>query len=137
MADIDENLITVLLADAGVSAITSVAAVNRIPESKSQPYIWIQLDNEIEETDIAGSGGAVELVFDIECTSTNLDSSKDLQAAVKTALHGKTGSFGDQTIAWAEISAKDDTYETRQEFGEGENLHVSALTLEIGTDSRV
>lgn len=136
MADLDENLITVLKADAGVSAITSVVAINRMPESKSSPYIWIQLDDEIEDTDIGGSGGIVQSFFDVECTAKDLDTSKDLQAAVKSALHGLSGAFGDQTIAYAEITSKDDTYETRQPFGDSENLHVSALTLEIATDSR-
>ncbi len=136
MADLDENLITFLKADATVAAITEVISINRVPENKTPPYIWIQLDDEFDETDLGGSGGTPISVFDIECTSEDLDESKDLQTAVKAALHGHTGSFGDQVIAWAEVTGKDDTYETRQQFGDDKNLHVSALTLEIGTDSR-
>ena len=136
MADIDENLITFLAADAGVSAITTSIHINRVPESKTEPYIWIQQDDEFEETDITGGGGAIEYSFDVECTSTDLTEAKDLQSAVKSALHGTSGAFGDQVIAWAEISSKDDTYETRQQFGDLENVHVAALNLEIGVDSR-
>ena len=136
MADIDENLVTVLAADAAVSAITTDIHVNNVPESIELPAIWIQLDDEFEETDLAGSGGAAIHTFDVECVSTDLDEAKDLQTAVKAELHGKSGAFGDQTIAFAEVSGKDDSFEPRNPFGDQKSLHVCALTIEIGTDGR-
>lgn len=136
MADIDENLVTVLKSDSGVSAITTSVHVNRVPESKTQPYIWLQLDDDFEPLMLVGSSELQTVVFDIECTSTDLDESKDLQAAVKTALHGIAGSFGDQTIAFSDVTSKDDSYQSRQVFGDSENFHVSALSLEIGVDGR-
>lgn len=135
MADLDVNIITVLEANATISAASVEVFVNRTPESVSGAYIWIQLDDEFDETDIAGGAGPVISTFDIECCSTDIHESKDLQKAVKTELHGMSGTFGDQKVAYAEISSKDDTYESRQP-GDLQGLHVSALTLEIGVDSR-
>ena len=136
MADLDENIITVLEADAGVSDFSVEVFVNQVPESDdASSWVWIQMDDEAEPLDLGNVGGLSQNVFDIECTSSNIHTSKDLQEAVKTALHGKTGTFGDQNIAYAEITAKDDTYESRQP-GDLKGLHVSALTLEIGVDGR-
>ena len=136
MADLDENIITVLEADVGVSAFGVEVFVNQVPESSTaSSWVWIQLDDEFDPLDVGNVGGLAQNVFDVECTSNSLDTSKDLQTAVKTALHGKSGSFGDQNIAYAEITAKDDTYQPRQP-GNLESLHVSALTLEIGVDGR-
>lgn len=136
MADLDENIITVLEADAGVSAFSVEVFVNQVPESDdASSWVWIQLDDEFDPLDVGNVGGLAQNVFDVECTSNNLETSKDLQTAVKAALHGKSGTFGDQNIAYAEITAKDDTYQPRQP-GNLESLHVSALTLEIGVDGR-
>lgn len=136
MADLDENLVSVLLADSAVLAITNDVHVNRVPHNKSQPYIWFQSANKDEQLDLDGEGGAWMEGFDIECCSTDLDEAKDLQAAVRSLLNGKTGTFGDQNIAFAFVQDQDDTYESRQDFGDSELVHVSALYLELGVDGR-
>lgn len=136
MADLDENLITFLAADGGVSAITTTIAVNSVPDADSTPYIWIQLDDEDEPIDLSGAGGLIKAFFDCEATSESLTEAVDLSSAIKAAVHGHTGSFGDQNVAYIEVTSKDDTYETRQDFGDTKNLHVSALTIEIGVDGR-
>lgn len=119
-----------------MSAFSVEVFVNQVPESDdASSWVWIQLDDEFDPLDVGNVGGLAQNVFDVECTSNNLETSKDLQTAVKAALHGKIGTFGDQNIAYAEITAKDDTYQPRQP-GNLESLHVSALTLEIGVDGR-
>lgn len=136
MADIDENLVTVLAADDTVSAITTNIDINATPESDSIPFIWIQ---QIDEEDVGrdlDSGGLPIFTFVVECVSTSLSESKDLKAAAQAELDNKTGSFGDQNIAWAEVSAVDDTYENRNPYGDNGDLHVSAFIVEIGVDGR-
>lgn len=140
MADLDENLVATLAADAAVSAITTNIYVNRKPDSQDvTDYIWIRSSN-VEQAELGLSGDTNKDMFietfEIECTSTTLDNAKDLQKAVGDELHGKTGSFGDQNIAFSDAIDQDDSYETRQDFGDNDNFHVCALTVEIGVDGR-
>jgi len=136
MADLDQNLRSFLLADAPIAAITTNVHVNNVPDNKTKPYVWLQLDDESQQLNLGGSTGTIQSFFDCEATSTTLSQAKDLATKIKTALHGYTGSFGDQNVAYVEVTSRDDTYETRQDFGDFKNLHVSALTIEIGEDGR-
>lgn len=136
MANLTENLRTVLIADAGVSAITTNIHVNNVPDNKTKPYVWFQMNDQLHELNLSEAAGTITTNFVCEATSTSLTITKNLAAAIKTALHAKTGSFGDQNIAFAEIISKDDDYESRQDFGDSQNLHVTGLDIEIGVDSR-
>jgi len=136
MANLTENLRAVLIADAGVSAITTNIHVNNVPDNKTKPYVWFQMNDQLHELNLSESAGTITTNFVCEATSTSLTTTKTLAAAIKTALHAKTGSFGDQNIAFAEILSKDDDYESRQDFGDSQNLHVTGLDIEIGVDSR-
>jgi len=66
---------------------------------------------------------------------TSADRGTSAGAVLTLGSNVSWGTFGDQNIAYAEITAKDDTYQPRQP-GNLESLHVSALTLEIGVDGR-
>jgi hypothetical protein len=138
MADLDENIVTVLLADGAVSAITTTIAVNNVPDSReSDDYIWIRSSGKQQSELALGSNTYGDMyieTFDIECTSSNLDNAKDLQSAVGAALHGKNGSFGDQNVAFIDVIDQVDEYETKQDFGDSDNLHVAGLVIEIGVD---
>ena len=136
MANTTENLLAVLVADAGVSAITTNVHVNNVPDSKSKPYVWLQMVDEDHELNLSEAAGVITTSFICEATSTSLATTKNLAAAIKAAIHAKTGSFGDQNIAFADIMNKDDNYESRQDFGDSQNLHVTGLDIEIGVDSR-
>jgi hypothetical protein len=136
MANLTENLRAVLIADAGVSAITTSVHVNNVPDSKSKPYVWLQLIDQDHELNLSEAAGTITTNFVCEATSISLATTKNLADAIKTALHAKTGSFGDQNIAFAHITSKDDNYESRQDFGDSQNLHVTGLDIEIGVDSR-
>ena len=136
MADIDENLRTFLLADSTLSAITTSIHINRVPESKTNPYVWIQTSDSETELNLDGSTGPTTTTFNIEAPSTSLDNAKDMQAAIKNKLHGHTGTLGTQQVAFCRIDNLDDAYISRQDFGDFEDFHISALTLFIGTDSR-
>lgn len=136
MADIDENLVAFLLADGPVAAITTTVSINRVPDNKSAPYIWIQLSDREADTTVDYDKGPIVMRYSVECTATNLDAAKDLQAAATTALDTHNGSFGDQNIAFAEVDSQDDSYETRQPFGDDENFHVASISLLIGIDGR-
>lgn len=136
MADLDANLRTFLLADSPVSTVTTNVHVNSVPDNKTKPYIWIQLDDENQELNLGAASGLTTAFYDCEATSTSLSTAKDLAAKIKTALHAHSGAVGDQNVAYMEVTSRDDTYETRQDFGDSKNLHVSALTIEIGVDGR-
>lgn len=136
MANITENLRAVLLADAGVSAITTNIHANNVPDNKTKPYVWFQMVDQLHELNLGEAAGVTVTNFICEATSVSLTITKNLAAAIKTALHAKTGPFGGQNIAFAEILSKDDDYESRQDFGDSQNLHVTGLDIEIGVDSR-
>jgi hypothetical protein len=136
MANLTENLRAVLIADAGVSAITTNIHVNNVPDNKTKPYVWFQMNDQLHELNLSEAAGVTVTNFVCEATSVSLTVTKNLAAAIKTALHAKTGAFGDQNIAFAEILSKDDDYESRQDFGDSQNLHVTGLDIEIGVDSR-
>lgn len=137
VADIDENLRTFLLADSTLSAITNSIHINRVPENKTNPYVWIQTTDQEADLCIGGESAPQTTSFDIEATSTDLNKTKDMQAAIRSALHGYSGTFGTQTVAFIRIDSIDDSYISRQQFGDLESLHVGALVCFIGTDSRV
>ena len=64
MADLDENIITVLEADAGVSAFSVEVFVNQVPESDdASSWVWIQLDDEFDPLDVGNVGGLAQNVF--------------------------------------------------------------------------
>ena len=136
MADLDENLRTFLLSDSTLAAITTSIHINRVPESKSNPYVWIQATDFETELNLDGTTGPVTTTFNVEATSTNLDNSKDMQTAIRNKLQGHTGTFGTQKVAFCKVDSLDDAYISRQDFGDFEDIHISALTLFIGTDSR-
>ena len=117
MADLDANLRTFLLADSPVSAVTTNVHVNSVPDNKTKPYIWLQLDDESQPLYLGGTTGLIQAFYDCEATSLTLSQAKDLAAKIKTALHGYTGSFGDQNVAYVDVTSRDDTYETRQGLG--------------------
>jgi hypothetical protein len=136
VADLDVDLRTVLLADSALAAVTTSVHINHVPENKSNPYVWVGLDDTQTDLNLDGTTGPTTTLFVVEATSTSLSEAKTMQNAIKAALHGKSGAFGTHTIAFARIDSLDDSYISRQQFGDQEDYHVSALTLFIGTDSR-
>lgn len=119
MADIGENLRSVIVASTGVLAeMPGVAAPgaclhNVVLENPPTPRIWYSCSNSDEELDIGGSGGLVESEFDIEVVSDDLDEAQDIAAAVKRLLNGKRGTFGTQTVQGVFVSDQTDEYVPR------------------------
>ena len=137
MADIDENIVTVLKADSGVSSITTSVHVNVIPDNKSLPYIWLQLADRDYISTLHGHIGPTIYTYEIECVSSDVTESKDLQAAVNAALDGTiAGTFGDQKIAFLNASSQDDKYISKQGFGDDPDLHISSISVQVGVDGR-
>jgi hypothetical protein len=113
VADLDENLRTFLLADATVAALTTSIHINRVPENKTNPYIWIQTTDTETELNLDGSTGPTLTTFSIEGTST-----------------------GTQSTAFIRVDSLDDSYISRQAMGDLDDYHICGLTCFIGTDSR-
>lgn len=136
MADLDENLRTFILADATVAALTTSVHINRVPENKTNPYIWIRTTDTETELNLDGSTGPTLTTFTIEGTSTSLDIAKDMQTAIQSRLQGFTGTIGTQSTAFIRVDSLDDSYISRQAMGDLDDYHICGLTCFIGTDSR-
>ena len=136
MATVAEDLIAYLLADSNVSGVTTNIHYNNVPESKGKPYIWIQLIGREVTRCLDGGIGPETYFFLVECTSESMSTAKTLNGHCLTALDGFTGTMGARTAAFVHAEDLDDDYETRQAFGDTGNLHVSAIQLQIGIDSR-
>lgn len=134
MATLDENLRTFLLAQAGINSITTNVHNNSTPDTKTTPYIWLQLFDEFQPLKLGGASGIRTSTFDCEATGTSLSQIKTLSAAIKNSLHGYIGAMGDQSVAWVDVTSRDDTYLSRQDFGDSKNLHVLALQIQIGEE---
>jgi hypothetical protein len=136
MADIDENMRTFLLSDSTLAALTTSIHVNRVPENEDDPYVWINLSDTETDINLDGTTGPTITTFLIEATSVSLATAKAMQLAIKNKLHGASGAFGTQTIAYGRVDSLGDSYISRQQFGDVEDFHIAALTCFIGTDAR-
>ena len=137
MATVVEDLVAYLKADSDITAITQNIHVNFVPESKSKPYIFIQLiSREVEARTLGGNNGPSRYRYVLECTSNKASTSKSLMDECLSALDQHTGTMGSRTVAFTHADDLDDNYESRQLFGDNENLHVSAMELSIGIDAR-
>jgi hypothetical protein len=132
MADRDEDLRTYILADGNVAALSPSCAINNIPEDFGDPFIFIQ-ERRVERDDISGQAAQVWLVeYAVECVSTDVDTAKDLQAAVAERLEGTTGELvgGGTAASWVSVEDQFDDYEPRM-LEADEGLHVGALRVEV------
>ena len=137
MATVAEDLVAYILADGNVSGVTTNIHYNYVPESKSRPYVFIQqIGREVDGRCLDGGIGPEKYQFIVECTSTSISTAKTLMGHCITALDGFSGTMGTRTAAYSHANDLDDDYQSRQDFGDSNNLHVAAMQLEIGLDSR-
>ena len=120
-----------LIADAGVAAITTSVHVNRIPEDKTEPWVWIRKSRTwyLEAT---GEARRIDRTdFDIECVSSDLAEADQLRDAVADALEAFTGGeLGSETYTWCRVEDQFDDYVPRSVDAD-EALHVCAVVAEL------
>lgn len=133
MADMGENIRTVIVANAGINAVVAGRVHQSVvPESLTMPRIWYTRAASFEDVDFDGIGGLVDESWDIECHALSLDEAQDLSALVKPLFNGKRGTFGTDTIGGSFVEDHDDDYLPKG-IGEDDDshIHVAAISLQI------
>ena len=136
MANLPEDIVTYLNTISAITTRGTNIAYNRVPASKSDPYIWFQQIGREADRCLGGEIGPEKYTYVLECTSEDLDTAKDLMDDCLTALDGYSGAMGTRTVAFSQADDLDDDYESRQRSGDSKNFHVAAMQLQIGLDSR-
>lgn len=132
MADIGENLRTVLIASTAIQAAMPTVELparctqNLIYQDTPKPQVWYGRSSSVEEVDLSGAGGLVESEWDIEVISDDLDEAQDIADAVKRFLNGKYGAFGTQTLLGCFVQDHNDEYVPKS-IGDESGYNVAAL----------
>lgn len=140
MADIAENLRSVIVNSTAILAVMPTAAEPHAveqsgnPESPDHPRIWYGRSGANEELDLSGTGGLTQQTFDLEVISDDLDQAQDIAAAVKKYLNGKRGTFGSGTVQGVFVNDQSDDYLPRG-ISDESGLAVAAINITIWHDS--
>jgi hypothetical protein len=108
---IEQALRAVLVADVGVSAITTRVYPNYIPQAPTWPLVVYQKVSGERDHDITGPTGKAHPRFQLECWAETYDEAKSLANAVREALDGNTFTEGAVTIGSVVIQTEFDAYE--------------------------
>ena len=107
---------------------------NSVPAEAALPFIWFRRRG-VEYLDILGETETTPYreFFDFECVADNLDDADTLGDAVRTRLHGATGtipSSGSNAYQWVDVNDQIDDY-TPRNMQADELLHVVSLDVEV------
>lgn len=92
---LEEGLRAHLLADAGVSALTTRVLPEFMRQGTGYPAITYALIGEQRQNTLGGPMGLITARIEIDCfAGQDYDQAKELAAAVLAALDGHTGSLG-------------------------------------------
>jgi hypothetical protein len=134
MTTTGENLRTFLLADSAITDLVGAQGVyqNIAPATAAVPYVWFIRRGDEKAGALEGESGYAPLYeyFDLECWDDSVSGALALAAAVRARLDEHSGTFGDASIAWAEIGEQSDEYQFRNPAAD-EALSGAALDLEI------
>ena len=108
---IEQALRAVLVADAGVLAITTRVYPNYIPQSPTWPLIVYQKISGPRDHDINGPTGKAHPRFQLESWAKTYDGAKSLANAVRLALDGNIFTEGAVTIGSIVLQSEFDVYE--------------------------
>lgn len=138
MADIAEDLIAFLAADATIAGLVTDADGdvgvhhNIVPQDSEFPLVWLRrASRENERTLDAAVGDDPDSVrFDIECYGDDLDEAMSLAAAVTARLDNYRGAYGTRTAQGMFVEDASDDYVPRGIMGD-ESIHFAALSVQI------
>ena len=108
---IEQALRAILVADAGVSAITTRVYPNFIPQSPTWPLIVYQKVSGLRDQALSGPTGKAHPRFQMESWDKTYDEAKSLANAVRVALDGGTFTKGAVTIGGVVLQSEWDAYE--------------------------
>jgi len=136
MADIGENLRTVIIGSTAIRAVlTNYAQIGAVEqdtyrESPPLPRIWFSRSIQNAEVDLSGTAGLEESSWDIEVQDDEIGTAQNIAAVVKKYLNGKYGSFGTQTVQGVFVHDHDDQYVPRSISSE-DGIYVAAMSADI------
>lgn len=108
---IEQALRSILVADAGVLAITTRVYPNYIPQAPTWPLIVYQKVSGLRDQALSGPTGKAHPRFQIESWAKTYDEGKSLANAIRVALDGNTFTEGAVTIGSSLIQSEWDAYE--------------------------
>lgn len=112
---IEQALRAVLVADGGVTAITTRVYPNYIPQSPTWPLVVYQKVSGLRDQALSGPTGKAHPRFQIEAWAKTYDEAKSLANANRVALDGKTFTKGSVTIGGVVLQSEWDAYEPEVE----------------------
>lgn len=131
MADVAQNLRSLLAASTGVSAIVG-ARIHQgyVPEGQATPRIWLGRSGQETPLTLDSAIDVRKTQFDVECHDTDLDVAQQLSDAVRDALHGYRGDFGDAEAQGIFVDDVSDDYLVKG-IGVDEGIELAALTVTV------
>ena len=112
---IEQALRAILVADAGVLAITTRVYPNFIPQKPTWPLIVYQKVSGLRDQALSGPTGKAHPRFQMESWAKTYNEAKSLANAVRVALDGGTFTKGTVTIGGVVIQSEWDAYEPEVE----------------------
>lgn len=117
MSDISQAVRAILVADAGVSAITTRIHTDHLPQSVNLPAVVMWAVSSVGVDYIAGFTGMEQTVLQIECLDKTRGGSAALWKAVNQALSGYRGTSSGVVIRSVSQSSGHFDREDRPESG--------------------
>lgn len=133
MADAAENLRTLLLETAAVTAIVNQRIFqDTIPQKAPRPFIWFQQRGSEDIyaclDDAQGSEPGL-LLFDLECCADDISEAKRLAAGVRS-LNKFRGDMGTQRVQGLFVEDHNDEYVAITNMSDN-GIFLAALNVEI------
>lgn len=127
---VDADFRTFLLADATIAGLTSVVALNHVPQFDEAPYVWFGRISSREEVDLGGEGGIVDTAFAVECVATDVATAVSLGEAVRARCNGWRGTMGATRVQGMFVEDAADDYVPRSDF-EDESIDIVAIEVQV------
>lgn len=105
-----------LVADAGISSITTAIYPHHIPQAVNPPALTYSVDDQSEDQTLSGASSLKTGLFSVECWDYSVLTAHSLADAVESALIGVVGDFGglspSQTVDHIRKERRFDLYES-------------------------
>lgn len=126
MADVATRFRSLLLADAGVTAMVGPRIHQAtVPEDTTPPFIFFKRSSVRYERTMGATGAdPFSTFFDVDCVALNLEDAQSLADEIR-GYDGYGGAFGDATCQGIFVDEQADEYESQ--FGD----HVASLSVEV------
>lgn len=125
----EADLRTYVLAQAGVSAITSRMYLLRAPQGAARPLIVYSLVRGEAEHTLDGYCGLTNDTIEIDCQSETDVGAKALKEAVRLILDGYRGTMGSTAVRYCRLVDEGDDY-TPPQAASDKGIYHATLSFE-------